>query len=622
MRVSARAAAVAIVVVAVGSGCKKDKKEGPGATTPEVTRPIEVPRAVMAYIGMKNPQSTIDDLLAIGKSFVPQLPFDRSGLLDMFAQKAKLPREILATIDIAGSFWLVLLDETQAGERDAGVLVFPLRSRKDFETELGKKMDKDTSEGELVRYKPKAGTVGQEPIKLLIGDKFVFAPTSKKALDLSLPFIKANLLLHPPAYDVAVHLMVQHLLAGPGKDVDKEINRALDKLRAQVPSQQGPVDQAKIQSATEQTLRSYADLLKTTRDLMLTADVDAQQITLSLRAEAIADGALHKVIKRQKPADPYGYKLLPASSWLIFSTLGNPEAAAERRKTWGDALAAIVKGADNAYRERLQQAFDALGDSFFADMTLALHKGASGSGLSLSLVGRTAGAAKASAALDKLVGVVGDWIKAKMDEEVGKSKEVKLERTAFEHKGAKGTLFELLLPNLAPEKQEKLNKLFGPKLSVGWAFAGEHWLLSMGKDTDAQLRRMAEAAAGGKVDQTLADNPAFSRARSAAPSRIGMLYFSLLDLARWFEGTGVEEAEAIAVALKDKKVSSSPSIDWGVNAARTQLDFSLRLPVEHFRSFKPILEELMKKGPSSLLGGGGGKAKWREAEPASQPAEQ
>jgi hypothetical protein len=621
MRVSARAVAVAIVVMALcgAAGCRKDKKDGLGKTAPAVTRPIEIPRAVMAYVGVKNPQSTVDDMLAIGKSFMPQLPFDRNGLLDLFAQKAKLPRELLATIDITGSFWLVMLDETQAGERNAGVLVFPLKSRKDFEAELGKKMDKDTSDGELVRYKPKPSTVGQEPVQLVIGDKYVLAPTSKKSLDIVQPFIKANLLPHPPQYDVAVHLLVQHLLAGPGKDVDKEINRALDKLRAQMPSQQGPIDQAKIQSATEQTLRGYADLLKTTRDLMLTADVSPQQITFSLRAEAMPDGALHKVIKRQKPADPYGYKLLPASSWLVFSTLSNPEAAAERRKTWGDAVAAVIKGADEAYRERLQQALDALGEGFFADTTLALHKGASGSGLSLSLVGRTAGAAKASAALDKLVSVVGDWIKAKMDEEPDKSK-VKLEKKAFEGpKGSAGTLFELALPSLSQEKQEKLSKLFGPKLTFGWAFVGEHWMLSMGKDTEAQLKRMAEGAAGGKVGQTLADNEAFGRARGAAPSRTGMIYVSLIDLARWFEGTGVEEAETIAAALKDKKVSSAPSFDWGVNAAQTQLDVSLRLPIEHFKSFKPIMDELMKKGPSFM---GGGKSKWQKVDPASQPAEQ
>lgn len=616
MRVSARAAVLAIAVLAAPFGaCKRDKGAGRGGS--EVLRPIEVPRAVLAYIGLKNPQTTIDDLLAVGKTFVP-LPFDRQGLLDLLAQKAKLPREMLATIDITSTFWLVMLDEQQAGERDAGVLVFPLRSRKEFEAELAKKMDRGAAENDLVLYNPKSGAVGLQPVKLQIEDKRVFAPTSKKSLDLALPFIRANLVPHPPAYDLSVHVMVQHLLQGPGKDLDKELDRALERLRGmRAPGGQAsasaPVDPAPLQNATEETLRRYAEMLKTTRDLMLTADIDPQQLSLSLRAEARPDGLLHKVIARQKPGDPYGYTLLPASSWLVFSTLSNPEATAERRKTWGAAVQSLAKSAAPAYRERLQQALTALGDSFFADATMALHKGVSGSGLSLSAVSRTAGAAKAHTALEQLVGVAGDWLKAKLAEEGdAPSKEVKLEKQAFKHKGAKGTIFELTA-NLPPEKREQLAKLFGPKLTFGWALAGEHALFSAGKDTELQLQRMAQGVATKKVEGSLADNPAFQRARSAAPSRTGLLYVSLLDFARWFEGTGLEEAETIAAALKDKKVATAPSLDWGVNAARTQLDVSLHLPIEHFHTFKPIMDELMKKKRSSW-GGPARKTKWQDAE--------
>jgi hypothetical protein len=597
-------------------GCKREKG---AAVRTEALKPIEVPRAVLAYIGLKNPQTTIDDLLAVGRTFLP-LPFDRQGLLDLLAQKAKLPREMITSIDITGTFWLVLLEEQQAGERDAGVLVFPLRSRKEFEAELSKKMDRTSSEGELVLYSPKAGAVGLQPVKLVIEDKLVIAPTSKKSLELALPFVRANLVSRPPAYDLSVHLMVQHLLQGPGKDLDQKMDRALERLRGiQVPGGKGssPVDPAPLKSATEATLRGWVEMLKTTRDLMLTAEIDQQQVTLSLRADAKPDGVLHKVIARQKPGDPYGYKLLPASSWLVFSTLSNPQATAERRKTWGDAVQGLAKSAAVEYRERLQQALTAVGDSFFADATVALHKGASGSGLSMSVVSRTAGAEKAQAALEKLVSVAGDWLKAKIAEEGdAASKEVKLDKQPFSHKGATGTIFELTA-NLPPDKQQQLSKLFGEKLTFGWAMVGFHALFCAGKDTEKQLQRMAESAATGKGERSLVDNPGFSRARSAAPSRTGMLYVSLLDFARWFEGTGLEEAETIAAALKDVKVETAPSLDWGVNAARTQLDVSLHLPVEHFRAFKPIMDELMKKrSPWGGAGGMGGpkRTKWQEAE--------
>jgi hypothetical protein len=68
------------------------------------------------------------------------------------------------------------------------------------------------------------------------------------------------------------------------------------------------------------------------------------------------------------------------------------------------------------------------------------------------------------------------------------------------------------------------------------------------------------------------------------------------------------EAEAIAAALHDKKIASAPSLDWGVNASRSQLDLSLHLPVEHFKAFKPILDEMMKKGGPEALFAPGRKA--------------
>ena len=77
MRVSARAAVLAIAVLsATVVGCKREK----GADTRvEVSRPIEVPRAVLAYIGLKNPQSTIDDVLAVHEALLRLARLDPRG---------------------------------------------------------------------------------------------------------------------------------------------------------------------------------------------------------------------------------------------------------------------------------------------------------------------------------------------------------------------------------------------------------------------------------------------------------------------------------------------------------------------------------------------------------------
>jgi len=187
---------------------------------------------------------------------------------------------------------------------------------------------------------------------------------------------------------------------------------------------------------------------------------------------------------------------------------------------------------------------------------------------------------------------------------------LKLEKKEFSYQRAKGSLLEITLP-LPPDKQAEMNKFFGPTLVIGWALADEHALFSFGRNADLALQAMVNGLKdSGKNKEGLGNNVAFLKAMNAGPNRVGMLYFSLVDLVRWFEGTGIPEVESIAAALKNKQFKTAPSLDWGVNTSRSQFDVSLHLPVEHFKAFKPILDEFLKKGPATMFAPG--KAQWRE----------
>jgi len=422
---------------------------------------------------------------------------------------------------------------------------------------------------------------------------------------------------------VAVHAMSENLRKGPGKGNDTQVARSLGKVReaaSQPAGRSGTPAEVLAQAretatrTTEETVKWYLDLAKSMHELLITAEINPKQITLALRGEAQSTGLLHQVIKRQRPGSPFGHQLLPASSFLVAANLSNPTARIESRRTVDALLAAMVKGGGQTpLLARVERAAKALDQRLTGDFTLALHRPPSGAGVAVTLLAKVGEPELARQAVESLGALAAEWYEEQMKKaaDEGKSEpRIEGEKKGFSHKGAKGSVVALGFP-WPEERREQAVRLFGEKLGLGWAFLGEHAVFYLGKDAQRQLEILVEGAAAGKLKGGLHETPAFRKALGASPERVGLLYLSLVDLMRWFEGTGFAEGEAIAAALKAAKVNAAPSIDWGVNALRTQLDISLHLPVDHFLAFKPILDELMKRR-GSLLGGSGA---------ASRPAE-
>jgi len=590
-----------LVVLAVSlvfwGGCKKEKPEKAPvkATAPKVP----TPKAVMVFVGVKNPGRTIDDALALIREFVP-LPFNRAGLLDLFAQRARLPREMVAAIDIEKPLWVVGMDERELGtDPDPLLMVLPLRSRKSFEEALAAKLEKAGTDGKLTLYKPKPGAVGTQTARLFVTQTHVWAASSRKAFDEAEAFVRGTLIPSPPAHDIAVHVAVENILRERGDDLDRRVDRAMDRIRESAKSGKGPA-QEQVAGATERTVRRWLDALRSTREAQLIADVNREQLTLSARVLATGKGRLADLVRRQQPGPPYGYTLLPASSWLVLSDRSNPEAQAEGRKTWAPLLREMLRGLASTKQEALVTAVTAATELFSGDYSVALHRAPTGDGLAASMVTRITDQKKALAALDRVAGALSQWIKAVLARSREKVPQgVRVERTPFVAGMVKGALFKLHL-QLPPNKQAQVERVIGIPITLGVAFSRDHGLLSLGKGAEEQLKTLAAGTDPGKVADSLADSPAFNRARQAGTDRVGLLYFSLVDFVRWFEGTGMKELETIAAALKEQKVQAAPSLDWGVDKPRTALDVTLRLPAAHFRAFKPIVEELQKKG---LFGG-------------------
>jgi hypothetical protein len=586
-------------------GCKKDEKDEnnkqASGEAPLSTRPVPPPEQVAVYLGLKNPGRTIDDALALVGQLAP-LPFNRAGLLDLLAQRARLPREMVEAIDVDRPLWLAGLDDRKIeNDTDPLVMVIPIRSRKAFESALDKKLKRAKADGKLTVYEPKPGAAGVHPVRLRLTDRHAIAATSRAAYETVEAFV-GGLTRRTPRHDLTVHVMVQHLLKARGKDLDRRVDQAMNRIRADMERRKGPIDRKRVAEASEKTLRRWLETLKSTRELRITADVNKEQLTLALRAAALEKGRLAGLIKRQRPGQPLGHALLPASSWLVLSDRSNPEAAAENLKTWKPLISEMLKGLAPKKQAALVDAVEEAAKLFTGDYSVALHRApvqkdpTRQGGLTCSVVGKIADRDRALATQDKLVAALGGWIEgvlARSREKVPRG--LKVQRRPFSRGKARGTLFELNLA-LSPEKREQLHRVLGEPLTLGAAYVGDLGLFTLGKGAEAQLGTLAAGAESGKTPDGLAKNPAFERARASGTERVGLLYLSLVDLLRWFEGTGFEEIEKMAAALKGQKVTAAPSLDWGVDAKRTELDLTLRLPVSHFRPFVPIFKALQRRG--------------------------
>ncbi len=597
MKCMARGLLCLLIVSALltSSACKRGGQEKAAVKTPKLKQPVQVPETVLAYIAVKNPERTLEHLLAIGNSFLP-IPFERAALMSLFAQRAGIPSGVMAAIDTAGVFWLVVLDGEKIAEADPGVVILPIRSKQGFERALAQVMEKSGEDGGLEIYKPKGDTPGLLPVRLKIQEKVVIVATSKAALERVDPFIARNLIGHQPSHDITVHLMMEHLERGPGKDLDQKVTGAMKKLRSLAPAQ-GPIDQRLVAGAAEESLQQYIDQIKSLRDLMVTVDMGPKEISLALRGEGKPGSELQKIVKRQRAGKPFGYKLLPASSWLVLTNLSNPQSKAEWLKIWDTKMLKIFKELDPRDRPLLHQALTTLSTNITGDISAALHRGIEGKGVAGSMTARVSDAAGTGAALARIAGLVDKWAQKQLSPDGSTTpRDWTFTQRKVSLAGAEGVVMEAQI-SMPTKNRSRITLLMGDTFRLGWVLKGEYALFAVGNDVERQLRQMAQGLkSGGSITKSLGDNPAFVHALGGAPDRVGMLYFSLVDLGRWLQGSGIGEIEAIAAALKGAQVRRAPSVDWGVNRARSHFDVTLRLPIEHFEAFKPILDEFLKRG--------------------------
>lgn len=577
-----------------GKQQKVDKKSAAAEKVP-------APKELIASFSLRAPASTLDEGLALLNQFGP-VPFDRQGLLDLLLQRAHLHRSLLDALDLSGTFWLLRLDDRAVGEKDPMAVVLPLRSVEAFKKALLARMDDKGKDGKLTIYRPKEGQIGLTETRVWFGEKRAIVPSSRKVYKLLEGYLQGTLTQRVPRHDAELRVFMANLLRGSGQQIDQSLDIAMARLKQQASRPGAKVDSKPAAGALERTARRYYALLKSAAELRFTADIDKTDIRLRLAAHAADGGKLAKLIKRQQPGVPFGQGLLPASTWALFANRGQPLVENDASPL-DVALHSVAAAMRSPYKEQFQAAVQNARKHFEEDLTIGLYKPPSGAGLTVALLTRVNQAEPARQATAALSKVLADWMadEAKRSGKPAAAALLKPKARDFVEGEAKGRIYELTLPAEDMKARERLDALFGARLTAGWLVKGELAAFVAGKDTEARMKAIAKAGAKGSVDGNLGASAPFKAALTVAGlERVGLLYVSPVDLVRGLAGLGIAPLEPIAADLAQAQVQRAPALSWGVDGKRQAFVVDLALPASHFLHFKAFLAAVRKQGVPGL----------------------
>ena len=602
-----------LLCLAPGCQSKPSKPKGKGAPQVGAIAPkpgVKPPKELIASFALRAPGKTLDEALALAERFT-RVPLSKRGLLDLLLQRARLPRELLDTLDLNGVFWLLRFDDTTLGEREAMLVALPLRSKDRFQQLLRTRMDDKGADGELRIYRPKKGQLGLTETRLWVGPRWAVVPTSRKVFDRAKEHLRGVLLHETPKHDVELVVLMENLMRGVGKKLEQSLDTAMAQLKSTASKQAAargrPMDPAQLTSSIERLARRYYALAKSATTLRLALDV--HKGSLKLRG-VIADnrgGALAKLLKVQRPGSPFGAGLLPKQTYGLFANRGRALVQSDASPL-DVALNSISSAMPSPFREQFVAALKNTRKHFGDDLTVGVFRPAPKTGVTIAMVSRVLDAKKATNAIEQAVKVAIAWMGAEAQKagKSGPAAMLKPSSRPFTVGEVQGNLLELTLPAETMKTRQSLDALLGPKLTLGWFLIKDVAVLAVGKDAEEQLKSIAVAAnkdgGKGKLDESLLDAPAF---RAALASRdvepMGLVYLSLIDLVQGLEGLGIDAATPLIADLKGKKAGHAPALVWGVDGKRQELVLELTLPSEHFVHFKGFLSALQRPGRPRIM---------------------
>jgi len=501
-----------------------------------------LPQGICALVEIKDTGALSQQLQAfassIGAGQVAVGPLLQMGL-------AKALKTTNPTVVDWGSPLRVVV--TQAPIKPA--VVFRVTDADSYLSSLLPGIEQKGQEGEVRLYEGQADIVGEKFAVGVVGKQIVLALDAETA-QAAVALVKGG------------KLSVEAILPGEGVSAVVEGTRLLDGvtqttgdpfdlLRGLIASPQfsqpmkGTAGGTNIKAILDAEVDAAESLAKQIETVMVTVGFGAERMRIKLQLRATDGGGVSRYMASVPAGEPKVLKYMPADAWFVVAAkMGDLRPLMD----WGFSLMekVVPAGTDDAQAiKEMMQAAQQMLSAYGNEVAFALTS-APGQPMALTEVIQMKDPKSAAEAMAKIGQLMVRWMglmtapglqmKSNLNPsaETYKGHDIAEWKMSFDFQvpeGVEGARAEELKKMLKVQK-EMFERMYGPEMVMHYGFSDNDWLVTMGKDSLGQLKKLLD----GQV-VPISESPAFQAALSAMPKeRTGVWYLSLGDLANWYLG--------------------------------------------------------------------------------------
>jgi hypothetical protein len=326
-------------------------------------------------------------------------------------------------------------------------------------------------------------------------------------------------------------------------------------------------------------IRQLSRYMRSLSDVELLADIDSGGITLTLRADGKANGALEGYVKQQRPGPAWGVQFLPRDSVLAYATHESPIGRAAEISASVEYVGEVGPSAPspNSERDRVRKALERAALTTDGEFAYAVWPGRAG-GVGLGGAYRVNNSIEARAAVGDVYQTLSPHLgalvmRALLFDADKLARHVRVQKRIIHFGETDADLVEVSVawPKSADAERRVFESLFGKKLVLATAFVGDQALFTVGADYQPRLAAMI-GTARGVPSASLGDEPAFVEALAYRQStRVSLSYLETARMAR-FAADLVQQAGELDHDEKSAVARLMSSVGRGAIVSTTNAD--------------------------------------------------
>jgi hypothetical protein len=326
-----------------------------------------------------------------------------------------------------------------------------------------------------------------------------------------------------------VHVDVGNLMTNYGKQMEAMVARF-----ELVAAQGGRGREPQLGYALRQ-VRAMAPYLPSFAGLEVLADLNSGGLTLSVALEGKPGGAWAEYVQQQRPGPAWGVRFLPRDAVLAYTTTVSPMGRARDVQALVEYLGGATSADQDRWRDALERAVGAIGGEL-AYAVWPARSGGVGMGGAYRLSDPGGAREAISGAYHELEGPLSQLVVRGLRLDPEKyAHRLTVTRARAQVSGMEVDLVEVSVkwPAGAEAQRRTFEAMFGGKLVLATAYAGDEAVFALGADWQERLGTMIQVARGEGA-ASLGDEPAFVEALSFRDhDRVSFTWLDTSKMARF-----------------------------------------------------------------------------------------